>query len=523
MTAAPADPVGVRWRRWAAMLVGPAIVVGVLAYPDVQTATMPLPLALGIVLIVAAVIVMSGRFRLMILLPIVSAFLPSPEIGFASYLLVLGYFLADCFDLRLARRLDGFDWGLLAVLLWSVMSWLANLGDQTDAWSLPVFALTFLTPWMLIFLARAAAWTAGEVRLVVGVFLALVAAQLGPALLKPLAMGMPAAYSVPLLPLQLTRIGLLRQILTGDAADITTGTTPSAHHLGIVLLLAGVLLVALSVAVRRRFALPLLAGILFVFLMTDSKHVILAAVPSGIVFAWLVLWPALGPRARRYARMLGLVLAVTAGPYLAARIGSVLVGGLWEPYVVLAKVNPKVQLVLRTGRLLARDDANTWIGFGPGAYASRAASIRATDILFKEENRLPSLIPPHSSPAYRSVAYDLYTSAIVGTARFRSGVLTNPFSSVIGIVGEYGIGGTLVVGFMLLALTRAGYRRWKDATLDPVLRAAGATVGFAVPFIVVVSVFDSYFEQPDVMATIAVLAVLTLAAPPAHRAVTAAG
>jgi len=147
-----------------------------------------------------------------------------------------------------------------------------------------------------------------------------------------------------------------------------------------------------------------------------------------------------------------------------------------------------------------------------------AASIRATDILFKEENRLPSLIPPHSSPAYRSVAYDLYTSAIVGTARFRSGVLTNPFSSVIGIVGEYGIGGTLVVGFMLLALTRAGYRRWKDATLDPVLRAAGATVGFAVPFIVMVSVFDSYFEQPDVMATIAVLAVLTLAAPPAHGA-----
>ena len=88
MTAAPADPVGVRWRRWAAMLVGPAIVVGVLAYPDVQTATMPLPLALGVVLIVAAAIVMSGRFRLMILLPIVSAFLPSPEIGFASYLLV---------------------------------------------------------------------------------------------------------------------------------------------------------------------------------------------------------------------------------------------------------------------------------------------------------------------------------------------------------------------------------------------------------------------------------------------------
>ena len=214
-----------------------------------------------------------------------------------------------------------------------------------------------------------------------------------------------------------------------------------------------------------------------------------------------------------------LVLAVTAGPYLAARIGSVLVGGLWEPYVVLAKVNPKVQLVLRTGRLLARDDANTWIGFGPGAYASRAASIRATDILFKEENRLPSLIPPHSSPAYRSVAYDLYTSAIVGTARFRSGVLTNPFSSVIGIVGEYGIGGTLVVGFMLLALTRAGYRRWKDATLDPVLRAAGATVGFAVPFIVVVSVFDSYFEQPDVTALIATLALVALEGP---RAVSAA-
>lgn len=502
--------VGPGWQRWAVVLAIPAVLIGVVAFPDVQQATMPL--AAGLVLIAATAVwfVATRRLRLFAVLPLVAAYLPSPELGFAVYLLVIAYFVAEHGALRLTRRLDAVDWTFVAMVLWTVLSWLANLGAQTDVWSLPVFTLTFLTPWLFLFVARVAPWTTSELGFVAGSYVALGTAQLAPALLKPLVTGHLEAYGVPLLPLQLTKVALLRDLLAGSAADLTTGTAASAHHLGIALMLLAVFLVGLATVRGLRVLTPLLAVIVFVFLMTDSKHVILAALPAGLIFVTIVLWPRLASRWRRRLRVTALVLGVTVGPYLATRAADIVVNGLWRPYFVLARINPKVQLVLRTAALMGRDDANTWIGFGPGSFATRAATIRATDVLFKEENRLPALIPPYTSPAYRSVAYDLYTSQIVETARFRSGVLTNPFSSIVGIVAEYGILGTLTVLAFLVALTRAGYRRWGDHAASAISRAAGAAVGFAVPFLAVLGLFDSYFEQPDVTAFIAVLALLAL-------------
>ena len=42
------------WVRWSALLAAPAVAIGVLAYPDVQQRMMPLPVALLIVGLVAA-------------------------------------------------------------------------------------------------------------------------------------------------------------------------------------------------------------------------------------------------------------------------------------------------------------------------------------------------------------------------------------------------------------------------------------------------------------------------------------
>jgi hypothetical protein len=506
------DAIGPWWGRLALVLAVPAVLIGIFAYPNVQLATMPTSVALPILLAVAAGIVMAGRARLLILLPLISAFLPSAELGFVAYLLALGYFILVYGGSRLVRPLDALDWALLAVLLWTLMSWLVNLGDQTDLWSLPVFTLTFLAPWLLLFVARAAAWSPSDLVAITGTYAALAASQLAPALIKPIVLRMPEAFSVPLIPLQVTKVALIRNFLAaGDASDMTSGSTPSAHHLGIALLLFAVFLVALNAAGPRRVLTWLLAVVVFVFLMTDSKHVMLSAVPAGILFGAIVVWPAIAARWRRVIGVLGLIVAVTIGPLLAVRAARIVVDGLWRPYIVLAKINPKVQLVLRTTQLLGQGTLNTWIGYGPGSYATRAATIRATDVLFKEAQRLPDFIPPYTSPAYRSVAYDLYTADIVATAQFRSGALTNPFSSLIGIVGEYGLAGSVVVAIFLWMLARAGFRRWRDATADRRARAAGATLGFAVPFLVCLGVFDSYFEQPDITAGIVTLAILALA------------
>ena len=79
-----ADPIGTGWRRLALLLSIPAVLIGVVAYPNVQLATMPLGAALPVLLAAAALIVLSGRTRLLVLLPLISAYLPSAEIGFVA-------------------------------------------------------------------------------------------------------------------------------------------------------------------------------------------------------------------------------------------------------------------------------------------------------------------------------------------------------------------------------------------------------------------------------------------------------
>ena len=144
------------WLRWALILALPALVIGVALYPDIHAAMMPAPMAIGILVLAAGAAFAARRPDLIILLPVVAACLPSRQAGFAAYLMALAWFVAAHGGRRLVRGLDGIDLALIAVLLWSLATWLINLGVETDLWSLPVFALTFLSPWLLVFVARAA-------------------------------------------------------------------------------------------------------------------------------------------------------------------------------------------------------------------------------------------------------------------------------------------------------------------------------------------------------------------------------
>ena len=500
----------VPWRRWTALLCIPTLLIGVIAYPAVHLQRVPLSVAALIVVGAAGAIMYTGQLRLLILLPVIAAYLSSLQVGFLAHLIALVYFLFEYGGPRLVRRLDAIDWLLLLMLLWTGTAWLANLGTETDVWSLPMFALTFLAPWLLLFVARAAPWTRRELSVILGVWLALAAAQLAPAFVKPVVIGETGAYSVPLLLLEIVRVPLIATLLGDLNADVTTGTTQGAHHLGVAMLLAVALVVSLSVATGRRAATALLAGLSYVFLMTDSKHVIISALVPAAVYVAIVVWPVMSAPARRAAKVAGLAVALVAVPYFAVRAARFVVEGVWKPYMALATINPKTQLVLRTGRLLAQNDLQTWIGHGPGSYATRAATIRASDVLFKEQSQLPSFIPAHTGNSYRSVAYDLYTSEIADQARYRSGALTNPFSSLVGIFAEYGLAGSVVVLGFFGALTRAGYRLWRRTGASPALRAAGAAAGFAVPLVVLLGVFDSYLEQPDITGLVLALVLVTL-------------
>jgi len=518
VTVAESENAGGGWLRVALACALPALIIGVFLYPDIQVRTMPAAVAMLILLAVAVVCVVTGRPRLVVIVPVVASVLPSQLAGFTAYLIVLFILGSTIGGRRLVCPLDSVDWALLAVLVWITASWIINMGMETDPWSLPVFLVTFLSPWLVLCLARAATWTSMELERLPVLLLGLAAAQLAPALLKPVLLGARGAYAVPLEPLSFIKGGLIAGLIGDASSDQTFGTTPSAHHLGVLLLLAIVLLMARSIARRQAESWPVLLAMSFVFLMTDAKHVILAAVPSALLFGRIVVWPLLSRPARRAVVVIGVAVIAVAGGWIGATVSRLVVQGLWKPYLSLATFNPKVQLVIRTVDRLERNDLNTWMGLGPGSYATRAATIRATDVLFKAADRLPSIIPPHTGASYRAAAYDLYTSDVALTAKFRSGVLTNPFSSVVGVVAEFGLLGTALLGWLLLAVARRGWQAWRRQDLSPTLRAAGATLGFAVPLLATLGLFDSYFEQPDVTAPIILLGVVVFGALEGGRA-----
>lgn len=516
MTAAatPSSRDGPSLGTVVAWLALPAFVIGTVVTPDVSAALMPGPVAVVLILAAAAVLVWLNATRYVILLPLLGAYLPASIAGYVAgvlgLLLLIGVFGAA----RLARPLSRVEGWLLASVLWSVLSWLANLGQETDAWSLPVYLITFWAPWLMLFLAGAAQWTAAEMRMLTTVWLAAIVVQAVPGLLKPLLVGPRVAYLVPLLPLELIGIRIPARDAVVLAADSTAGTMLSAHHLGVVLVLALVVVGTLGMLTRRRSAFGLTLLLLYLLLLTDAKHVLLAVFLVGPAVLAFLGWPLLSGRARPRALVVALLSVGILAALATSAVRSLSQAGLWRPLIGAASFNPKVQLTVRTAALLQPEALTTWIGFGPGGYASRAASARATDVLYKETARLPSFIPPHTPPTYGRTVSDLYTATIATTTRFRSGMLTNPFSSLIGLVAEHGLIGTVIFAGFLIALARRGAQRFLDRHGEPLGRACGAALCFGVPFVVVLAVFDSYLEQPDIMIPLVVLGVIVLYQPP---------
>ncbi len=504
---------GSQVRRWLAWLAIPALLVGVVLYPDIHSRVMGTAVGAAVVLGLLALVALRGSARLVALVPLAAGYLPAATAGFVAGASALFVLLMLVGARRAAAPLEDADTPLLAMLAWAILAWLVNLGQQTDAWSLPVSLLMFWCPWLVVFLLRSARWSVRELNTVSAAWIALIAVQLLPAILKPLAQGDIAAFLVPLLPVELLGLRLPGHDAITAAADITNGTLRSAHHLGVVTVLGIIYLLALSWRTRRGRALVTVVLLGVMLLMADAKHVVLSAVLVGVPTFAVLLWPELTRRARVRLASAGVILVLGGVALAGAAVVQIVRAGLWEPLVGIASFNPKVLLVTRTAQLMDPGALHTWIGYGPGAYASRAASSRATGALFKDERQLPAFIPPFTPPAYESVVYDLYTADIATTTRFRSGMLTNPFSSLIGIIGEYGILGTMVFAVFAGALVRRGYVTWRDDRRSGSQRAFGATLATAIPLLIVLSFFDTYFEQPDVVVPIALLWLLASCTP----------
>lgn len=129
-------------------------------------------------------------------------------------------------------------------------------------------------------------------------------------------------------------------------------------------------------------------------------------------------------------------------------------------------------------------------GYGIGQYGSRVANMFGYNSMFREDNSVNRLIAAHFEeqilPNYKKYA-SKYSKEISEGIRWRSAILTYPFSSIIAFLAETGVIGLF---FMSYIWGRAGSK---------------SKYGFLVTFLFSICIFDIYFDHICVTALIVAL------------------
>jgi len=323
--------------------------------------------------------------------------------------------------------------------------------------------------------AQWARWTQRELDRLAQLWILCIALQAVPMLIKPLAIGEPS--------------------LIFSGSDLNTGTLARIHSNGVLLLLLIIFLIFLSIE-KRNWSYIWLAGVYtFLFYITATGHAVLAmmlpAIGIGTLY-WLN-----SAKKRRIMYLFIFIFILLLSPAFLSFPLKQFNRIVWSPYVI-NPANPKTILFQRATSQLLHGGLNFVTGFGPGGYASRVASSRALGTLYKQSYKLPSFVTPFTSPEYRKAVAGLYTYQISQALRWRSNLMSYPFSSLVGIWGELGIVGTVILVSIYVVVAKASYHTWR-ADKSPVWRAFGGTALFAVLYLWALALFDSYMEQPSIM------------------------
>lgn len=129
-------------------------------------------------------------------------------------------------------------------------------------------------------------------------------------------------------------------------------------------------------------------------------------------------------------------------------------------------------------------------GYGIGQYGSRVANMFGYNSMYREDNSINRFISKHFKeqilPNYKKYASN-YSQEIAAGIRWRSAILTYPFSSVIAFLAETGVFGLFSISYIW---GRAGSK---------------SKYGFLVIFLFSICIFDIYFDHISVTALIVVL------------------
>jgi hypothetical protein len=327
-------------------------------------------------------------------------------------------------------------------------------------------------------------------------------------------------------PIILAQAVIMKSIIPGDWAG---GSMLDAHNCGIFIALYGLTLILpgltqkgkpfpLSSVYFLKKALPAL----FFLLITDAKTIYLVVLVSLLIFL-LFTW-----LKNTFSKTL-ILSSRKVFAYLTLLVFSfLLIPILAQAYVRFALDNSEADLTEVVGAYLF-DEENTfnqkavwykrvfsemkrederlwWTGTGPGNFGSRAANTLAYDVMYKESQKIPSFIPPVSSPWTRKHLGDLMTSELAEMITFHSTFLAAPVSGIVALKAELGWPGLIL--FCLFTFSMAISLLPSFSTSNFI--EARQTIAIFWIIFPLLMLFDNYQEKPVITFPLMILSAVLL-------------
>ena len=283
-----------------------------------------------------------------------------------------------------------------------------------------------------------------------------------------------------------------------EPGDAHYGTMGNAHFIGIACSFA---LIFIAFAWLRRkeiataHALALIAMLVFVMWEADAKSAIGAGFISLALFGlfWLVkasngtivayLWTAI------LLFLLGSLLLQVPNVQAFLLSSSFPLHSFFADYVYESGLQNKFDYFMGTASQMV-SDGHIFYGYGLGTYGSRFANMLGYTYTYRDPSAInelaAALFKSRMIPEYAQFASQ-YNETVVAVIGSFSAVLTYPFASFVALIGESGLLGVAIMGFML-----------KKAKLSSMSQ-------FCVAFFIGVCLTDMYFDHIQILGFLIML------------------
>ena len=282
-------------------------------------------------------------------------------------------------------------------------------------------------------------------------------------------------------------ISLIQLIITKKTGDTISGTMISAHYLGVFLLLFMYYYAnyCKENIIPKGKKIIIFTMSIFILYISDAKHVYISfiiAIVIYIIFKWLNIKKSL----ILLSTLVCVIMAIGVKLAPQQSIRNLLERYFPDSsqYIYNEKYNQKYKYFDRTIDNVI--SLRGIIGYGVGQYGSQVCISRVGDEIYSEKDKKRFGDHNYITPEYNDAIDGIMTEEYVKNIKNISMVLSYPLVSIVPFITELGI-----VGFLLFIkiLQRLGTK--KQNTI-------------LVLFFFLISIFDLYFEIPNVFIFIVI-------------------